>query len=67
MSKLEQQREAIIEQDKLNRTTPFDPNTQFYPADLFVLVSFDSKGQPIWERNPRYHDKDGYYIGGASR
>jgi hypothetical protein len=54
MSNLQQQnqRKAIIEQDKLNRQTPFDP-----------LVSFDSKGLPIYERNPRWHTNDGYYIG----
>ena len=55
MSNLQQQdqRKAIIEQDKLNRQTPFDPQKQLYPADLFVLVGFDGKAQPIWERNPR--------------
>jgi hypothetical protein len=65
MSNLRQQnqRKAIIEQDKLNRQTPFDPQNQFFPADLFILVGFDSKGQPIKERNPRWHTKDGFYIG----
>ena len=65
MSNLQQQnqRKALIEQDKLNRQTPFDPKTQRYPADLFILVGFDSKGQPIKERNPRWHDSDGFYIG----
>jgi hypothetical protein len=62
MSKLQQQRDVIIEQDKLNRLKPFDPQIQFYPADLFILVGFDFKGQPIWERNPRWHE-DGFYIG----
>jgi hypothetical protein len=52
----------IIKQDKLNRQTPFDPLKQLYPADLFILVGFDSKAQPIWERNPRWH-KDGFFIG----
>ncbi len=65
MSNLQQQdqRKAIIEQDKLNRQTPFDPQKQLYPADLFILVGFDSKGQAIKERNPRWHDPDGFYIG----
>jgi hypothetical protein len=65
MTNLQQhiQRESFIEQDKLNRRTPFDPENQFFPADLFILVGFDSKGQPIYERNPRWHTKDGYYIG----
>jgi hypothetical protein len=57
------QRKAIIERDKLSRQTPFDPQNQFFPADLFILVSFDSKGQPIYERNPRWHTPDGFYIG----
>jgi hypothetical protein len=55
----------IIEQDKLNRQTPYDPQNQLYPADLFVLVDFDSKGQPIKERNPHWHDLDGFYTGGS--
>jgi hypothetical protein len=65
MSNLQQQnqRKAIIEQDKLNIQTPFDPRKQLFPADLFILVSFDSKGLPIYERNPRWHTNDGYYIG----
>jgi hypothetical protein len=53
----------VIEQDKLNRQTPFDPQKQLYPADLFILVGFDAKGQPIKERNPRWHTPDGFYIG----
>jgi hypothetical protein len=57
------QRKAFIEQDKLNRQTPFDPQNQFFPADLFILVGFDSRGQPIYERNPHWHTEDGYYIG----
>jgi hypothetical protein len=57
-------RKSKIEQDKLNRQTPFDPQKQFYPADLFILVSFDSKGQAIKERNPRWHTEDGFYNGG---
>jgi hypothetical protein len=56
------QRKSFIEQDKLNRQTPFDPQKQLFPADLFILVGFDSKGQPIYERNPRWHTEDGYYI-----
>jgi hypothetical protein len=63
---LQNQRKALIEQDKLNRQTPFDPQKQLYPVDLFILVSFDSKGQPIKERNPRWHTGDGFYIGGSS-
>ena len=60
MSNLEQ-----TEQDKFNRQTPFDPQKQFYPADLFILVTFDYKGQAIKERNPRWHTEDGFYIGGS--
>jgi hypothetical protein len=69
MSNLQQQnrRKEIIEQDKLNRQTPFDPQKQFYPADLFILVSFDSKGQPIKERNPHWHDEAGFFIGGSEK
>lgn len=69
MSNLQQQnqRKAIIEQDKVNRQTPFDPQKQLYPADLFILVGFDSKGQPIKERNPRWHDSDGFYTGRSTR
>jgi hypothetical protein len=65
MSNLQQQnqRMKLIEQDKLNRQTPFDPQKQRYPADLFILMGFDSKGQPIKERNPRWHTEDGFYIG----
>jgi hypothetical protein len=65
MSNLQQQnqRKAIIEQDKLNIQTPFDPQKQFFPADLFILVGFDSLGQAIKERNPRWHTKEGFYIG----
>jgi hypothetical protein len=65
MAKLLQQnqRDALIEQDNLNRQTPFNPQKQLYPADLFILIGFDSKGQPIKERNPRWHDKDGFYTG----
>lgn len=67
MSNLQQQnqRKAIIEQDKVNRQTPFDP--QKYPADLFILVGFDSKGQPIKERNPRWHNSDGFFTGRSTR
>ena len=56
----------IIEQDSLRRRIPFGSQTQFYPADLFILVGFDFKGQPIWERSPRWHTEDGFYIGGSS-
>lgn len=65
MSNLQKQnhRKMIIDQDKLRRQIPFDPQKQLYPADLFVLVGFDSMGQPIKERNPRWHDSDGFYIG----
>jgi hypothetical protein len=65
MSNLQQQnqRMKLIEQDKLNRQASFDPQRQLYPADLFILVGFDSRGQPIKERNPHWHDSDGFYIG----
>jgi hypothetical protein len=67
MSNLQRQnqRKAIIEQDKLNRKTPFNPKQQFYPADLFVLKGFDFKDQPVWERNLRWHTEDGFYIGSS--
>jgi hypothetical protein len=55
----------IIKQDKLQRQTPFNPLKQLYPADLFILKAFDSKAQPVWERNPRWHDADGFYTGGS--
>jgi hypothetical protein len=55
--------EEIIKQDKLNGQTPFNQLKQLYPADLFILKAFDSKGQPIWECNPRWHNEDGFYIG----
>ena len=58
----EEQR-AVIEEDKLNRQTPFDPRTQIYPADLFILEGFDFRHQPIWVRTPRWHDDKGYFIG----
>jgi hypothetical protein len=68
MSNLQQQnkRKALIEQDKLSRQTPFDPQKQLYPADLFILVGFDSKDQAIIEKNPRWHTEDGFYIGGPA-
>jgi hypothetical protein len=68
ISNLQQQdhRKVLIEQDKLNRQIPFDPQKQLYPADLFVLVGFDNRGHPIWERNPRWH-KDGFYTGRSTR
>ena len=58
-----EEQKAVIEQDKLNRQTPFDPRTQIYPADLFILEGFDSRHQPIWVRNPRWHNDRGYFIG----
>ena len=69
MSNLQQQnqRRALVEQDELNRQIPFDPQKQLYPADLFILVGFDYRGQPIQERNPRWHDSDGFYIGRPNR
>jgi hypothetical protein len=69
MSNPQQQNQGklLFKQDKLNRQTPFDPQIQFYPADLFILVGFDFKGQPIWERNPRWHNADGFYVGGSKR
>lgn len=65
MSILQQQnqRRLLIEQDKAKRLSPFDPQRQFYPPDLFILVGFDFKAQPIRERNPRWHDEDGFYTG----
>ena len=43
------------------------PQKQFYPADLFILVSFDSKGQTIKEPNPHWYDEDGFFIGGSEK
>jgi hypothetical protein len=53
---------AIIEEDRLNRLNPFNPDTQFNPADLFILKGFCFR-QAIWERNPRWHDDRGCFIG----
>ena len=61
------QTKRLIEQDKINRQIPFDPQKQLYPADIFILVGFDYKGQPIKERNPRWHDSDRFYIGRAGK
>jgi hypothetical protein len=61
MTSIEEQR-AIIEQDRLNQLTPFNEKTQFLPADLFILKGFRG-GQPVYERNPRWHDDKGYFIG----
>ncbi len=52
----------IMRMDRQNRAEQFDPWIMRYPSDLFILKGFDDKGFPIWERNPRYHDKDGRYI-----
>jgi hypothetical protein len=65
MSKLFQEQQRQRKLDEANKQSPFDPEKQFYPADLFILVSFDSNAQPIWERNPRWHTPDGFYIGGS--
>jgi hypothetical protein len=68
MSNLQQQNQSnVVEQDKLNRTTPFDPQKQLYPADLFILVGLDAKGQAIKERNLRWHTPDGFYIGRSAK
>jgi len=58
-----EEQKTVIEEDRLNRQTPFDPRTQIYPADLFILEGFDFRRQPIWVRNPRWHDDKGYFIG----
>jgi hypothetical protein len=64
LSNLQQQNQRTeIDQDKIHKQTPFYPQKQFYPADLFILVGYDFKGQPIWNRNPRWHTKDGFYVG----
>jgi hypothetical protein len=57
---------AIIEEDRLNRLKAFNPESEFNPADLFILRGF-SFGQTIWERNPRWHDDRGYFIGRTSQ
>jgi hypothetical protein len=68
LSNLQQQNQRTeIDQDKINKQTPFDPQNQLYPADLFILVGFDSKGQAIKERNPRWHTKDGFYVGRSAK
>jgi hypothetical protein len=56
-------RERIELARKIRNGPTFDPQIQFYPADLFILVGFDFKGQPVWERNPLWHDEDGFYTG----
>jgi len=58
-----EEQKAVIEEDKLNRQTPFDPQTQIYPADLFILEGFDFRRQPIWERNPHWYNDSGFFIG----
>jgi hypothetical protein len=65
LTSIEEQK-AIIEEDKLNQQTPFNPETQFYPADFFILKGF-SHGYPIWERNDKWHDSRGYFIGGRPK
>jgi len=65
MTSIEEQR-AILEQDKLNQQTPFNPEKQFYPADLFIFKGF-SFGQAVWECNPRWHDYKGYFTGRTSK
>jgi hypothetical protein len=57
----EEQR-AVIEEGRFNRLMPFNPRTQFYLADLFILKGF-SFGVPVFERNERWHDSKGYFIG----
>ena len=63
MSKLFEEQQRLRELDKLRRHTPFDSKRQWYPADLFILKGFDTKGFPVWERNPKWHSEDGFYIG----
>jgi hypothetical protein len=67
MSNLFQEQQRQRKLDKLNREKPFDPLKQFYPADLFILVGFDFKGQSIKERNPRWHDSNGFFIGRSEK
>jgi hypothetical protein len=62
MAILYQEQRKQRDKDKLNRKSTFDLEKQLYPADLFILVGFDSRGQAIKERNPRWHDSDGFYI-----
>jgi hypothetical protein len=62
---IEEQR-VIIEQDRENRKITFNTETQYYPADLFILKGF-SFGQPVFERNPRWHDSKGYFTGRTSK
>ena len=57
----ELQLRLLLEEEQ--QQTPFDPRTQIYPADLFILEGFDFRRQPIWVRNPRWHDDKGYFIG----
>jgi hypothetical protein len=63
MANLYQEQRKQRDQDRLNRKSTFDSEKQFYPADLFILLGFDSKGHAVKERNPRWHDSDGFYIG----
>lgn len=57
-----EEQKRIVEEDKLNRQSTWDPKIQILPADLFVSVGF-KEGRPIYERNPRWHDDKGYFIG----
>ena len=61
-----EEEKAVIEEDKLNRQIPFDSKTQFYPSDLFILKGL-VWGQPVYERNERWHDNKGYFIGRSQK
>jgi hypothetical protein len=57
--------QIALEIDERNREEgkSFDPTINIFPADLFILKGFKDRCEPKWERNPRYHDENGYYIG----
>jgi hypothetical protein len=58
----------IVALDQRNREEGkiFDPETQIWPADLFILSGFKNNRSPYYVRNPAYHDDHGYYIGPKS-
>jgi hypothetical protein len=64
MSALTEWQRAVIEEDRLNRLKAWIPESEFNPADIFILRGF-SFGQAVWERNPRWHNDEGYFIGAS--
>ncbi len=68
---LTEEQETCINIMKLNEynlkiAEYFNPDTQWWPSDLFILTDFEDEWHPVYVRNPKYHDKIGYYIGPKS-